>query len=115
MATNGIVSIVSPIGKTLVKCVAGCDGYNATTVAKLLTEAPTLDMQSIYETCLDNGFGCSDCLVVMDANKHIFDYAEHDSAEDLSDLYRDTFTNPRFNPRWTCGIASHIELVTYDE
>ena len=106
MATQGIVSLVKN-GAVVLKCVAGCDGYNATKVADWLRENPDTDGQSAYEACRRMGFGCSDCLVIQTRNCHVWE-----CEDDLSPLYREKFLDPRFNPRWDCGLAAHVEVVS---
>jgi hypothetical protein len=106
MATQGIVSLVKN-GAVALKCVAGCDGYNAPKVADWLRENPDADGRAVYRACIDVGFGCRDCLVVLTPNFHV---AECEN--DLSPLYRKTFLDPRFNPRWDCGLAAHVEVVS---
>jgi hypothetical protein len=110
MATNGIVSLVNEQGETLVKCVCGCDGYNAKQVANWLKENQTLDIEAIYKQCLFLDFGCNDCLIVMDNKEHYFEN-ERFSNDDLDELYCKTFGNPKFNPRWENGTAPHVEVV----
>jgi hypothetical protein len=110
MATNGIVSLVNEQCETLVKCVCGCDGYNAANVAKWLNENQTLDIEAIYKQCLFLDFGCAGCLIVMDNKEHIFEN-ERFSNDDLAELYCKTFGNPKFNPRCAVFPASHVEVV----
>lgn len=50
-------------------------------------------------------FGCEDCLIVMDED------SVAPSDEGLTPLYRSTFENPAFNPRWKQGTANYIEVV----
>jgi uncharacterized Rmd1/YagE family protein len=112
MATNGIVSLVNKHGETLVKCICGCDGYNATDVAVWLKENQTLDIEAIYKQCLFLDFGCTGCLVVMDSKEHFFEN-ERFQNDDLAELYCQTFSTPKFNPRWENGTAPYIEVVVF--
>lgn len=112
MATNGIVSLVNEQGEMLVKCVCGCDGYNAEQVANWLKENQTLDIEAIYKQCLFLDFGCTGCLIVMNSKEHFFEN-ERFSNDDLAELYCQTFNNPNFNPRWENGTAPHVEVVVH--
>lgn len=51
------------------------------------------------------GFGCPRCLVVMDEREAL------GAGDELAPLYRQTFDDPRFNPRWQHGTAHHVEVV----
>jgi len=109
MATQGIVSIVNG-EKVVFKCVAGCNGMTATETAnklKALTN-PTLD--EVYDVCLENDFGCDDCLVVQSETEH-----KDRDGEGLSQLYTDKFNDAEFNPRWESGIASHVEVIEHTQ
>lgn len=108
MATQGIVSIISK-GKTLIKAVAGCDGYNAKELAQIIRDNNLGTVEAIYKAAEHASFGCSQCLVVMDGEKVMYN-----GEGELSDLYKETFNDPRFNPRWENGTAGHIEIIEYD-
>ncbi len=112
MATQGLVSLVNKQGRTLVKCVAGCDGYEAKQVAKWLKKHPTIDIGLIYKKCLELDFGCDGCLIVMNSSEHFFE-GERFHNDDLAELYVKTFDNPRFNPRWDIGTCEYIEIVPF--
>ena len=107
MATNGIISVVKN-GKTIFKCVAGCNGMTANQTADAIKrlENPTIDQ--VYKTCLDYNFGCKDCTVVQTEN----DFRQADMEDDLPELFKKKFSDPEFNPRWERGTASHVELIT---
>ena len=106
MATQGIISIIKD-GKTIFKCVAGCNGMTAEKTSEALKKIinPTIDQ--VYKICLDNDFGCSDCTVVQSEN----DFIQRDMEDGLPELYIKKFNEPEFNPRWECGIASHVEII----
>lgn len=110
MATNGIISIIKN-GKTIFKCVAGCDGMEAPKAVSAIRkiENPTIDQ--IYKACLDNKFGCKNCLVVQAENDH----RHVDMEDDLDPLYTEKFSDPFFNPRWKHGTAAHIEIIEMDK
>lgn len=104
MGTQAVVSIVSD-GQTLVKVVAGCDGYNAWGVAKELCKAKTLQLNTVYGIA-GGKMGCKDCLVAMDVETEIYK-----GGDGTSGLYRETFNDPIFNPRWNCGSADKVVII----
>jgi len=116
MATQGIVSIVDG-DKVLLKVVAGCDGYNAKTLARRLFEMWPISPTAAYGLAEEVGFGCDHCRFVITEysilglnDTHQVRNVEEDKDEDFS-LYRETFQKPRFNPRWPSGTADYIEVV----
>lgn len=109
MGTQSVVSVVN--GKeVLVKCVAGCSCCEEEKFAKKLASQQLTDVDAVYAFATEFGFGCSDCTVVMDSKKIL-----GDNDGDLEDsLYRETFSNPKFNPRWERGTASNVYIVHTD-
>jgi hypothetical protein len=107
MATQGIISIVQD-DKVLFKLVAGCNGMTAEKTANAIRKMKHEDMNvvSLYDIGMKHDFGCKDCLVVQ--SEMTYKAAED---EELSKLYFEKFQNAEFNPRWECGIASHVEIV----
>ena len=108
MATQAIVSLVKD-GHTCIKIICGCDGYNAEKLIKIIKDDKSDNIKDVYIAALENGFGCKDCLVVMDDKNIIFD-----GDESIDPLYRETFDNPSFNPRWKKGIADIVYLLKID-
>lgn len=106
MATQGIISIVKE-NKVIFKCVAGCNGMNATKTANELKKLKEPILEQVYDICLKNGFGCKDCLIVQSENT----YKGADNEDDFPELYKTKFQDAQFNPRWECGIASHVEVI----
>ena len=111
--TNGIVSVLSG-ARVIVKVIVGCDGYNAKLLADRLRKRRAVDVDIAYDAALDVGFGCPQCLVVMDADRIRFEGDEpvDDWREDLRTRYRKTFTDPKFNPRWERGTCGDTRVVT---
>lgn len=109
MTTQAVISIVKS-GHTFIKIVCGCEGYNSEKLAKIIEDKRLDNIQNIYNVALENKFGCRYCLVVMDDNDMIFKGDEKPSS-----LYRKTFDNPSFNPRWKCGIADDVIILKADE
>lgn len=105
MATQAIISIVKD-NKVQFKCVAGCNGMQAPKTAKELKKLkePTLD--EVYKICMENNFGCDDCLIVQSKNEHKDKYGE-----ELSELYKSKFDDAQFNPRWERGTAAYTEVI----
>ena len=56
--------------------------------------------------CRYLGFGNEHNLVVQSTDTV---YTECEG--ELSPLYREKFSDPRFNPRWECGTAAYVEVV----
>ncbi len=103
--TQGLVT-VRHNGAVKLKIVAGSDGYNAKRVAtaiRKLGRVPTLT--EAWTIASQNSFGGSDDLVVM--NERDVRTCTHP----ISRLYRKTFRQAEFNPRWKQGTADHIEVV----
>lgn len=108
MSTQGIVSIVGPDGKTLIKAIAGDNGSRAGELAERIREQRLVTAEQVYKAAQELRFGCDDCLIVMDEQGE----EGHESAlEELHERYRITFSTPWFNPRWARGTADYIELV----
>lgn len=101
--TNGVVSVVVN-GKVAMKFVAGCDGYNAPKVAahiRTMGRVPNLFEASSIAATYE--LGCKDCLVIQEPNEDHF-------YEPLGERYRDTFGDPRANPRWE-HEADYTEVI----
>jgi len=107
MATQGVVSITKD-GRVQIKIVVGCDGYRAPAVAKQLQlRGAVPDAAEAYNIAQKIGFGCERCRVVLSDS----DTITEDDPDELGPLYRSTFDDPKFNPRWEQGIAAHTEIV----
>jgi hypothetical protein len=109
MATQGIVSVVVN-GKTVVKAVAGSDGYKANLLAAEIRRDSLVNPDDIFAAAKRLGFGCQENLVVQEPGRNIFE-----GHEDLAGLYLDPvkFADARFNPRWEHGTAYHTEVVEF--
>ena len=105
MATQGLVSVTQG-GETIIKIVAGCDGYNASELANKIKAMKQVAVQSAYNTAKKVGFGCDDCLVVVGEDTILYK-----GEGKLHARYRKTFSDPMFNPRWEHGTADHTEIV----
>ena len=115
--TQGMLSIVSHKDKkVLIKIVAGCNGYNINKLSTLIKNQMVdfdnlqndLSLTNFYELATLSDFGCEECLVVIGAKK-VF----HRCDDELLPLYRETFNNPKFNPRWECGVCGYYEELVW--
>ena len=66
-------------------------------------------IQDIYKMAIENRFGCRECLVVMDNKNVVFK-----GGDELDPLYRETFNDPSFNPRWKSGITDIVIILKMD-
>jgi hypothetical protein len=110
LATQGLVSITQK-GKVMMKIVAGCNGNNALDVAIKIRELGRMPKaEEAYRIARNCEFGSYRDLVVIDRRK-----ITKDSDRRIPKLYRETFDDPRFNPRWKHGTANFTEIVDLDE
>ena len=107
VSTQGLISIMKD-KSVIVKVICGCDGYNAKKVARIIEKRHLEKIQDIYDVALENGFGCSDCLVVMNKTDIVY---KGDGDIDSHPLFRETFNNPSFNPRWECGSVENLVII----
>ncbi len=103
--TQGIVSVLKD-GSVILKCVAGCNGYNAAALAKRLKAERVETHTEAYHIARELDFGCADCLVVLGS-----DLIRRANEDTLRSAYRDTFGDPEWNPRWDIGTADHTVVV----
>lgn len=105
MATQGLITVRSA-RKVIMKVVVGDNGQQATAVSRIIRERWPMSIDEVYEVALSKGFGSTDSLVVITAESHRFD-----DDDNLSPLYRQTFDQPEFNPRWKHGTAAYVEII----
>jgi NAD(P)H-nitrite reductase large subunit len=108
MATQAVISLVKK-DHTFIKIVCGCNGYNAEKLVKIIEDKQLDKIRHIYNAAIENNIGCKECLVVMDDNDIIFK-----GNDDVDPLYRETFDNPSFNPRWKNGTAEYVIVIKID-
>ncbi len=107
MATQGIVTIVHD-GEVVMKFIVGCDGMNAGKLARALKKKGIVPkLAEAYNLARELDFGSPTSLVIMGEKRSKFDGC----IGRLPRLYRQTFSQPRFNPRWKYGTASHVKVV----
>jgi hypothetical protein len=105
MGTQGLVTVQKD-GKVVMKLITGQDGYFAEKVAnQILKEWPVTGFKA-YKIAQNIGFRCIDCLVVI-TEKQIITRGD----EEVNPLYRETFHDPEFNPRWAQGTADHTVVI----
>jgi len=102
MATQGMLSVVRN-GEVILKAVCGCNGSNVEKLKKSLEEGPILDPTLVHEKCLENSFGCPECLVVMSHNR-----IASETGDEIGGLYTEKFNDPKFNPRWDRGTVDNL-------
>ena len=107
MATQGLVTVRNGEGVVIMKVIAGIDGMCANALANVLKSRWPLTAPEAHAAALGVGFGSEETLVVSTQTE---DYYVGD--DDLSTLYRETFDNPTFNPRWKYGIADHTVIIS---
>ncbi len=106
--TQGLVTIQKD-GKVVVKIVAGCNGKIAKTLASAIQDLGRVPkLREAYDLAQKAGFGSKECLVVVGARSFF-----HQCDEPLSQLFRETFKQPRFNPRWDLGTADYVRVVRF--
>lgn len=109
MATQGIVSVTRD-GRAIVKAVAGCNGMQAGKLVEAIKARRELvNAETVMLMAQRAFFGCPACLVVLDEQEAL------GAIDELPSLYRQTFDDPRFNPRWHRGTADYVEVVEIGE
>lgn len=106
--TQGVVSFTYK-GEIRIKAIAGCNGFNAEHLAKSAEAEGLTTIEQIYAQAILDDFGCANCLVVMDSEKIMH------AGGFVPELYRKTFSQPEFNPRWDNGTAPHVVIVEIAE
>jgi len=107
MATQGVLSVVRN-GKVVAKLVTGSDGYQLPKLADIIRKNGISDVATIFASAVVLGVGSMGSLFVMGENNIITN-----SDEEVPDAYRQTFSDPRWNPRWKLGTAEYVEVVEF--
>lgn len=113
MGTQAVVSIRQD-GQMAMKVVVGVNGEKARTFAKAierLGRVPSLaEADALAESIR---FGGSEDRVVMTAAQ-VYSEGALASADEVGwELYRSTFGQPEFNPRWEHGTADYTLIVDF--
>lgn len=113
MGTQAVVSVRKD-GQMVFKFVVGCNGAQAPDFAdglRSLGHVPTLlEALEIAATTL---YGCSECFITV-TPEAVRPYSRYsDYVDEPNSLYRRTFDDPRFNPRWEQGTAAYTEIVDF--
>lgn len=94
-------------GKVVVKAVAKCNGHRVRQLCLEIEAEKLSTSEEIYQSALKVGFGCVDCLVVI--NEHTLIY---EGAEDLEkNLWISTLQDYCFNPYRKDGLVNFPEYV----
>jgi hypothetical protein len=112
MGTQGLVTITKN-GKVIAKAICGQDGYNAEAVADKIRKNGYTTPEALYRTAIRLNFGCRECLVIQHTKGIIYKNEDEPLNKKTYPFYfnKDKFKNPKFNPRWSCGLADCIEIV----
>jgi hypothetical protein len=106
--TQGLVSIVDSTGATVAKIVVGDNGMNAQALADAIPRNRALSAFELYRLALRHDFGCRDCLIVQTRHGQ---HHDTDQIEEVPEVYREHFADPRWNPRWRHGTAEYTVVV----
>lgn len=106
--TQGLLSITQN-GKTLIKIVCGCGGYNIQELMNTIIEKKLTSAEDIYNVALELEFGCEECLVVHEKGKGILIYKGDEFIGYI--FYQKKFEDPYFNPRWKYGTADFTRII----
>jgi len=91
------------------KIISGAEGMHAKKIARAIKKLGRVPkLKEAYKMAFDLGFSSPRSLVVMGEKRSEFDTT---NVGRLGPLYRKTFQQPRFNPRWKYGTADHIAVV----
>ena len=110
MGTQGMVSLVWD-GHVVVKAVCGCDGYRAEALARDIIAHGISTAPMVYDAARKVGFGCVDCLTVLDGRSAIF----YGARPEPPDRYFETLQDPQFNPRWEQGAVGELFILPAPE
>ena len=104
--TQGLLTITRD-GKVIFKIVAGCNGYNLPELIAAVKRLPQpWTRQSLYEAAERVEFGDQACLVVQGESGAMFL-----GGGSLDASYREKFSEPEFNPRWSHGTADYSAAI----
>lgn len=111
MATQAVVSLVDGKQQVLIKVVVGCNGFNADELVAAIEASSTkmhLSAQDVFEMAKQAHFGCPQCCVVIERKgMNVVTFLQ----DAIPQRYFQTFDDPKFNPRWERGTASHIRVI----
>lgn len=109
MSTQAVVSVRQG-GVMSMKFVVGCNGMEADSfVAALKALGRVPSPAEGLEMATTHNLGCDGCLVLVTPTEIICE----DIGDEALDLYRKTFNDPAFNPRWENGTAAYTRIVDF--
>lgn len=103
--TQGMITVKKG-NKVLMKIIIGCNGMKVKTVAEEMRKNWPLSAKGAYDLAVRNGLDDTESLVVVTESE-----IHYEGSDDISPLYRTTFQQPKFNPRWECGIVECLEII----
>jgi hypothetical protein len=93
MSTNGVVIITDGDNNIHAKVIAGCNGFAARELARVLVGSGANTLQAIYDLAHFADFGCRGCLVVMSATEAVKLFED-----DIPQRYWDSYWYADVNP-----------------
>ncbi len=108
MATQWLVT-VRVDDEVEMKIVAWSNWYNAENVATRIKESWPVSAQEAYDIAIEEHLGWISTLVVTTLEKTIYENEEGDL--DGHPLYKKTFADPNFNPRWEHWTSDYTEII----
>lgn len=127
MGIQGVLSICAG-GKVAAKVVVGCNSKGIPALAAAIRAAAEMPgsmrefkssqaLMGLSMLCRKHKIGCDGCLVILTPDATMLDVTEIKNSKELEnrlagyERYRETFSDPRFNPRWPQGTADFVEVV----
>ncbi len=110
--TQGLLTLLLG-GKVYAKIVVGCGGLGDKSILKKLRDLARKGHVPTHGELVElarEEMGCDDCRVVLTESEADF----IDGEEGLGPLYRETFAEPTFNPRWDLGSTNELAVVDMD-
>jgi len=108
--TQGLLTILKN-GKVYYKVVCGCDGFEIPKLKRSVRKTSPRNIKELWERARKLSVGCDSCLVVISKSKMYFK-GETDDWKRAEPIYRTTYNQPDFNPRWDIGSADYMEKIT---
>jgi hypothetical protein len=115
MGTQGLVTLLDDKGGVGMKIVAGCNGQSAGQVAArcmMLGRIPSVP--EALQIAQEANYGCPGCIAVVTPDRIVLGGEDADPEGPWTSLYRATFGDPKFNPRWARGTADHSVVLCFD-
>jgi hypothetical protein len=100
----------------LMKIVCGCDGGHAPELAQAIRQHGLPSIKDADKLAEAAEFGCSDCrVIVTESEMYMGSHGPMEDEESMPGgefrLYRETFQQSKFNPRWARGDGAITAFV----